>query len=116
MHSIDGPHRAAAEPPTTDAVKEFTMKSIAKVAAPLVLVFAAFGAQASELATGDIGAQPVTAGTSMVVAAPGSTSPLSASRGGEVGEGDIGATKVSAGTLPRGATPQAPGHIMTVGA
>jgi len=87
------------------------MKSIAKVAAPLVLVFAAFGAQASELASGDIGAKPVTAGTSMVVA-----SPVSASRGGELGYGDIGATSVSAGTSPRGAALQAPGHIMTVGA
>ena len=92
------------------------MKSIAKVAAPLVLVFAAFGAQASELATGDIGARPVTAGTAMVVASPASTSPASASRSGELGAGDIGAAQVSAGTQPRAAMPQAPGHVMTVGA
>jgi len=92
------------------------MKSIAKVAAPLVLVFAAFGAQASELTSGDIGAQPVTAGTAMVVASPAGTASAGALNGGELGAGDIGEARVSAGTQPRAAMPQAPGHIMTVGA
>ena len=50
------------------------MNTIAKFIAPAVLALAAFGAQASQIAPGDVGFQPVVAGTAAkmtsVVGAP----------------------------------------------
>jgi hypothetical protein len=52
------------------------MNTIAKILAPAALVLASFGAQASDLAPGDFGTQPVLGGTAQkmaVVAAPASS-------------------------------------------
>ena len=50
------------------------MNTLAKFVAPAVLALAAFGAQASQIAPGDVGFQPVVAGTASemtaVVGAP----------------------------------------------
>ena len=61
------------------------MNTIVKFVAPAALVLAAFGAQASELALGDLSIQPVRAGaaTSVAVQAPVGTP-------GDVAAGDIG--------------------------
>jgi hypothetical protein len=71
--------------------KEHPMNTIAKLLAPAALALVAFGAQAGEIAVGDIGSKPVMAGSA--VAAP-VTGPVGAS--GESVVGDLGAQKVSA--------------------
>jgi hypothetical protein len=67
------------------------MNTIAKILAPAVLAVAAFGAQASELTTGDIGAQPVQAAPAVAL-----QSTVPAGVNGEITAGDIGATPVVA--------------------
>jgi hypothetical protein len=72
------------------------MNTIAKIIAPAVLAVAAFGAQASELSYGDIGAQPVQAAPAVVV-----QSTMPAGVNGEITAGDIGATPVVASRTVR---------------
>jgi hypothetical protein len=72
------------------------MNTIAKILAPAVLAVAAFGAQASELSYGDIGAQPVQAAPAVVVQ---STAPAGVN--GEITAGDIGATPIVASRTVR---------------
>jgi len=68
-----------------------TMNTIAKLIAPAALVLAAFGAQASEITTGDIGAQAVKGGSTAAVQITG---PVGVS--GEVAVGDLGLQPVTA--------------------
>ena len=66
------------------------MNSIAKFIAPVALAFAAFGAQASQIAPGDIGFQPMVAGTAAAMSvAKGAPS-------GELAAGDIGTQSITA--------------------
>ncbi len=67
------------------------MNVIARIIAPAALAAAAFGAQASELTPGDIGAQRVQAG-------PAAASPTTTRVGlnGEVTVGDVGAKPIAA--------------------
>lgn len=60
------------------------MNRIVRIAAPFALAFAAFGAQASQLSTGDFGTQPVQAGT-----APAQVGPVMSASQGEIGSGDL---------------------------
>ena len=66
------------------------MNTFTKLLAPAALAFAVFGAQAGEIAAGDIGAQPVTAGPSVAVRID---TPVGNS--GEVAVGDLGTTPVT---------------------
>jgi len=66
------------------------MNTIAKLIAPVALAFAAFGAQASEIAPGDIGFKPVMVGTAA------SMSVSQGARGGELAAGDIGTQSITA--------------------
>lgn len=70
------------------------MNRFTKVLAPVALAVAAFGVQASELAYGDIGAQPVRAGST--VSQPAVIADLG--RSGEVAHGDFGLKPVTTGT------------------
>jgi hypothetical protein len=67
------------------------MNTFAKFLAPAALVFAVFGAQAGEIAVGDIGALPVTGGSAAAVQIIG---PIGVS--GEVAVGDLGTLPVTA--------------------
>lgn len=69
------------------------MNTFAKIAAPVALVLAAFGAQASELAPGDVGTRAVVASTSQPLAIAGP-----ASKSGEIAVGDVGFVPVVRGT------------------
>ena len=68
------------------------MNTIAKILAPVALVAASFGAQASQLSPGDLGTRAVTAGPAVAtqVVAP-------AGYAGEVSPGDIGFRSIVAG-------------------
>lgn len=82
------------------------MNTFAKLVAPAALVLAAFGANASEIAPGDVGARGVvTVGSS---AAP-SVTPVAAAKNvavGEVAIGDLGTLPVTRGNAPTTARPQ----------
>jgi len=67
------------------------MNTIAKFLAPAALALVAFGAQASEITAGDIGAQAVKGSSTMAVQATG---PVGVS--GEVAVGDLGLKPVTA--------------------
>jgi hypothetical protein len=72
------------------------MNTFAKFLAPAALVFAVFGAQAGEIAVGEIGFQP---------AKPGSATPVQitgqAGLSGEVAVGDLGLKPVTASRTSR---------------
>ncbi|RPH43166.1 MAG: hypothetical protein EHM87_14575 [Burkholderiales bacterium] len=67
------------------------MNTFTKLLAPAALAFAAFGAQASEITAGDIGAQPVTVSTAAAVPITG---PVGQS--GQLAVGDLGTAPVTA--------------------
>lgn len=67
------------------------MNTISKLLAPAALAFAVFGAQAGEIAAGDVGFQP---GKPSSATAVQITGPVGAS--GEIAVGDLGAQNVSA--------------------
>jgi hypothetical protein len=89
------------------------MNTFTKLLAPAALAFAVFGAQASEITAGDIGAQPVTAGPSVAVAITG---PVGQS--GELAVGDLGTQPVTASQVrtPRDVMSQPVRSLYVIGA
>jgi hypothetical protein len=89
------------------------MNTFTKLLAPAALAFAVFGAQASEITAGDIGAQPVTAGPAVAVAITG---PVGQS--GELAVGDLGTQPVTASQAraPRDMTAQPVRSPFVIGA
>jgi hypothetical protein len=71
------------------------MNTFVKLAAPALLAFAAFGAQASQLSPGDFGLRAVSAGADTVAPIAGPVAPAS-----QLATGDFGTRAVQPGTAP----------------
>jgi hypothetical protein len=92
LHSIDDADNAHGVDDTDPhrSLQEIDMNRIAKILAPAALVLAAFGANASELGSGDLGTRAVQVGAQLapLVVAPGQAV-------GEVAAGDLNTVAIA---------------------
>lgn len=97
LHSIDDADtkQGVDDTPFTARFQEFHMTRFTRILAPAALALAAFGANASELGTGDLGTRAVQAGAQAapVVVAPGQAV-------GEVAAGDLNTVAISSAPVP----------------